>query len=179
MEKELTSYESLVTRIRAGNRAAAAELVDLYYMQIYLYMRRLGYSIAVSEDLTQETFLQIWQHVGQLRSSRALKSWIYKVASNVSRLYLRKHKGKNTASIEEIVLPIDANDEEDLAELNEQLNQLKKAVIELPIKFKEVIILHYLQGLNIRESAQVLGLREGTFKSRLNRGLTKLKKELK
>ncbi|MHC5074716.1 MAG: RNA polymerase sigma factor, partial [Planctomycetota bacterium] len=149
-EKELTSYESLVTRIRAGNRAAAAELVDLYYMQIYLYMRRLGYSIVVSEDLTQETFLQIWQHVGQLRSSRALNSWIYKVASNVSRLYLRKHKGKNPASIEEIVLPSDANDEENMAELNEQLNQLKKAVFEMPLKFKEVIVLHYLQGLNIR-----------------------------
>ncbi|MHC5075333.1 MAG: RNA polymerase sigma factor, partial [Planctomycetota bacterium] len=72
------------------------------------------FTCVVSEDLTQETFLQIWQHVGQLRSSRALNSWIYKVASNVSRLYLRKHKGKNPASIEEIVLPSDANDEENM-----------------------------------------------------------------
>jgi RNA polymerase sigma-70 factor (ECF subfamily) len=178
VNKELTSYESLVTRIRAGNRAAAAELVDLYYMQIYHYMRRFGYSVAVSEDLTQETFLQIWQYIGQLRSSRALNSWIYKVASNVSRLYLRKQKSKELPSIEEIVLPADENSERDIAELNEQLNLLMKAVIEMPIKFKEVTILHYLQGLNISEAAQVLGVREGTFKSRLSRALALLRKQL-
>jgi RNA polymerase sigma-70 factor (ECF subfamily) len=178
VEEILASYESLVTRLRAGNRAAAAELVDLYYMKIYLYMRRLGYGIQVSEDLTQETFLQIWQHIGRLRSSRALNSWIYKVASNVSRLYLRRHKGKETASIEDIVLPGDDSNETDLADLNEQLNLLKKAVIELPIKFKEVVVLHYLQGLNISEGAEVLSIREGTFKSRLNRALTILRKRL-
>ena len=178
VNKELTSYESLVTRIRAGNRAAAAELVDKYYMQIYLYMRRFGYSVAVSEDLTQEAFLQIWQHIGQLRSSRALNSWIYKIASNVSRLYLRRHKDKQLPSIEDIVLPAAEGSEINIAELNEQLNKLKKAVIELPVKFKEVIILHYLQGLNISEGAQVLGVREGTFKSRLSRALTLLRKRL-
>jgi RNA polymerase sigma-70 factor (ECF subfamily) len=178
VNKELTSYESLVTRIRAGNRAAAAELVDLYYMQIYLYMRRFGYSVAVSEDLTQETFLQIWQHIGQLRSSRALNSWIYKVASNVSRLYLRKKKGKDLPSIEEIVIPADDSNEGNIAELNEQVNMLRKAVIELPIKFREVIILHYLQSLSINEGAQVLGVREGTFKSRLSRALTILRKKV-
>jgi RNA polymerase sigma-70 factor (ECF subfamily) len=139
-------------------------------------MRRFGYSVAVSEDLTQETFLQIWQHIGQLRSSRALNSWIYKVASNVSRLYLRKKKGKEQPSIEDIVLPADDSNEANLAELNEQLNMLRKAVIELPTKFKEVIILHYLQDLTINEGAQVLGVREGTFKSRLSRALTILRK---
>ncbi|MHC4132129.1 MAG: RNA polymerase sigma factor [Planctomycetota bacterium] len=178
VNKELTSYESLVTRIRAGNRAAAAELVDLYYMQIYLYMRRFGYSVAVSEDLTQETFLQIWQHIGQLRSSRALNGWIYKIASNVSRLYLRRHKDKQLPSIEEIILPAAEYSEIDIAELNEQLNKLKNAVTELPEKFKEVIILHYLQDLNIDEGAQALGVREGTFKSRLSRALTLLRKRL-
>lgn len=178
VEKELTSYESLLTRIRNGNRAAAAELVDIYYMRIYLYMRRLGFSVAVSEDLTQETFLQVWEHLGQLRNSNALNSWIYTIASNVLRLYLRKHKGKHTASFEDVVLPGNGSDERDLVELNERLSRLKRVLVELPIKFREVVVLHYLQGLNIREGARVLGLREGTFKSRLNRGLTKLKKEL-
>jgi len=141
-------------------------------------MRRLGYSVAVSEDLTQESFLQIWQHIGQLRSSKALKSWIYKVASNVSKLYLRRHKGKQQPSIEEIVLPASDDSEVDMAEFNEQLNRLNKAVIELPIKLREVIVLHYMQGMNIREGAQILSVREGTFKSRLSRGLTILRKEL-
>jgi len=177
VEKELISYESLLTRIRNGNRAAAAELVDIFYMQIYAYMRRLGYSSEVSEDLTQQTFLQIWQHIGQLRNSKALNSWIYKVASNVSRLYLRKHKGKQTVNIEDVVLGYEKDNEENVV-LNEQLRQLNKILIQMPVKFKEVIIIHYLQGLNISEGSRALGILEGTFKSRLNRGLKILRKEL-
>jgi len=55
----------LAAQLKAGNRAAAAELVDLYYEQIYLFMRRLGHSCQVSEDLTQASFLAAWQHIGQ------------------------------------------------------------------------------------------------------------------
>ncbi|MHC4499601.1 MAG: hypothetical protein ACYS21_10865, partial [Planctomycetota bacterium] len=50
--------ESLAAQLRAGDRAAAAEFVDMYNERIYLYMRRLGHNRQVSEDLTQESFLQ-------------------------------------------------------------------------------------------------------------------------
>ena len=61
--------EALADRLRTGNRDAAAELVDMYYKQIYLFMRRLGHGSQISEDLTQESFLRVWQHIGQLKSS--------------------------------------------------------------------------------------------------------------
>ncbi len=94
-----TRRDSLAGRLKAGNRAAAAELVDIYYEQIYLFMRRLGHNCQVSEDLTQESFMAAWQHIGQLRDEKALNGWLYRIAVNISRLYWRKHKGKEAVSI--------------------------------------------------------------------------------
>ena len=74
--------DSLAARLRTGDREAAAELVDEYYQQIYLFMRRLGHDRQISEDLTQECFFNAWHHIGQLKDGKALNGWIYRIASN-------------------------------------------------------------------------------------------------
>jgi len=169
--------DSLAGRLRAGDRAAAAELVDLYYERIYLYMRRLGHDRQVSEDLTQESFLNAWGHIGQLRDGKALNSWLYRIAGNVSKLYWRRLKGKEATSIEEIdVADSNSKAQWDKAGHNEQLEQLKNAVTRLPIKLRQTVVLHYMQQLTINEAAQAAGVRKGTFKSRLNRALRALRK---
>jgi RNA polymerase sigma-70 factor (ECF subfamily) len=170
--------DSLASRLRAGEHAAATELVDIYYKQIYLFMRRLGHDRQASEDLTQESFLNAWHHIAQLRDGKALNGWLYRIAGNVSKLYWRKHKGKKTADLEGFDVPDSANAQLDVIERNEQLEQLKNAVARLPIKLRQTVVLHYTQQLTIAESADAAGVREGTFKSRLNRALTALRKQV-
>ena len=170
--------DSLAARLRAGDRLAATELVDIYYEQIYLFMRRFGHSCQVSEDLTQESFLQAWQHIGELRDGKALNSWLYRIAGNVSKLYWRRHKGKDTVSIEGIAVPDSGETECDKVGHYEQLGQLKNAVARLPGKLRQAVILHYMQHLTIAEAAEAVGVREGTFKSRLNRALKALRKQV-
>lgn len=175
MEKK---RDSLVARLKAGNRGAAAELVDLYYEQIYLLMLRLGHRHHESEDLTQESFIQAWQHIGQLRNSEALKSWIYRIAVNVSKQYWKKHKEQRAAGLEDIEqLGCDGLGRDEV-EFSEQLVLLRDAVSGLPVKFRSAIILHYMQHLTIAEAAETEGVMVGTFKSRLSRALKKLRKEL-
>ena len=166
----------LAGRLKAGERSAAAELVDIYYEQIYLFMRRLGHSHQGSEDLTQETFLAAWSHIGQLGSGEALNGWLYRIAGNVSRHHLRRRKGKKTVSIDGFDVPKDGGSE-DKAEYYEQLVRLKKAVERLPLRLRQVVVLHYMQELTICEAAEATGVREGTFKSRLNRALKVLRKQ--
>jgi len=168
----------LATRLRDGDHGAAAELVDTYYERIYLYMRRLGHSRQVSEDLTQESFLQAWRHIGQLRDARALNSWLYRIAGNVSKLYWRSHKGDRTVGIDDFDLSDDTEGQWEKAGHLEQLGRLRDAVAGLPVKLRQVVVLHYMQHLTIAEAADVLGLRKGTFKSRLNRALKALRKRL-
>ncbi len=171
--------DSLAARLRAGDRTAAAELVDLYYERIYLFMRRLGHSRQVSEDLTQESFLNAWGHIGQLRDGKALNSWLYRIAGNVSKLYWRRHKGREAASIEGIeVADGSSKTEGDKAGHREQLEHLNNAVTRLPIKLRQAVVLHYMQQLTIAEAAEAAGVRKGTFKSRLNRALKALRKHV-
>jgi len=178
-ERSEQKLDSLVRRLRAGDHTAAAELVDIYYKQIYLYMRRLGHDRQVSEDLTQESFLNAWHHIGQLRDGKALNGWLYRIAGNVSKLYWRRHKKKKPVALEGFDVSDGKKAGPDIAEHNEQLEQLKNAVARLPVKLRQTVILHYIQQLSIAEAADAAGIRDGTFKSRLNRALTILRKQVK
>ncbi len=169
---------SLVARLRAGDRAAAAEFADEYYQRIYLFMRRLGHDRQISEDLTQESFFNAWHHIGQLRDGKALDSWLYRIASNVSKLYWRRHRHKEVVGIEIIDVPVGAEDGYGSVGRYEQLDELKTAVDRLPAKLKETIVLHYMQQLTIAKAAEALAIKEGTFKSRLNRALRTLRKDI-
>jgi RNA polymerase sigma-70 factor (ECF subfamily) len=171
------SRDLLVARLKAGDRAAAAELVDIYYQQIYLFMRRLGHNRQTSEDLTQESFLQAWYCINQLKTGRILNGWLYSIATNISRVYWRRHKSCEETEIEGIDVP-DGNEAADYVSRNEQLGQLKTALEKLPIKLKETVVLHYMQHLAISEAAAAAGIREGTFKSRLGRALEILRRQV-
>ena len=174
MEEE---KDLITARLAAGERAAAEELVNRYYEKIYLYMRRMGHSRQTSEDLTQECFLKAWQNIGQLKYSRALGSWLYSIAANISNLYWRR--SRNLGSLDCDIEETDHKQNgSETAEHAEQLCRLKDAVVKLPIKLRQAVVLHYLQQLTIAESAEAMGIREGTFKSRLNRALKILKKAL-
>ena len=171
------NLELLVNRLKAGNRAAAAELVDIYYQQIYLFFRRLGCPRQVSEDLTQESFLQAWYHIGQLKDDYSLNGWLYRIAGNVVKLHWRRQDKDNVAVVENIEsLDKIGNDSDKITE-NQQLEMLRVAVEKLPVKLKETVVLHYMQQLTIPQAAQAAGIREGAFKSRLNRALKILRKE--
>jgi RNA polymerase sigma-70 factor (ECF subfamily) len=177
-EHDSQKRDSLAGRLRAGDRVAAAELVDAYYEQIYLFMRRLGHDRQASEDLTQESFFNAWHHIGQLKDGKALNGWLYRIASNVSKLHWRKHTHKEVIGIEGLEMLHGGDSEPEKMDHKEQLEHLKDAVERLPMKLKETIILHYMQQLTIAEATEVAGLNQGTFKSRLNRALKILKKEI-
>jgi RNA polymerase sigma-70 factor (ECF subfamily) len=176
VKKEYPRYKqnSLAARLSAGEPKAASELVDMYYQQIYLYMRRLGHDRQISEDLTQESFLSAWRYISQLRDGKALNGWLYRIASNTSKLYWRRHK--EVSGIEDIEVS-DHTTTYEKVDHNEELEFLKNAVARLPMKLRQTIVLHYMQQLTIAESAEAVGIREGTFKSRLNRALKLLRKQ--
>ena len=139
-------------------------------------MRRLGHNRQVSEDLTQESFLNAWHHIGQLRDGKALRGWLYRIAGNVSRLYWRRHR--KVISIEEFEVSDSGTTEPDTVGYREQLEQLENAIARLPIKLREAIVLHYLQNLTIAEAAEAADIRQGTFKSRLSRALKVLREHV-
>ncbi len=169
---------SLAGRLRHGERMAAEELVGRYYERIYLFMRAVGHDRQISEDLTQETFLRAWYHIGQLRDGKALNGWLFRIAGNVSRHYRRCHKDKGMVSLDRVEIPLGGTDGLQRAGQREQLAHVHQAVAGLPWKLRQAIVLHYMEQLTISEAADAAGIREGTLKSRLNRGLEALRRQV-
>jgi RNA polymerase sigma-70 factor (ECF subfamily) len=168
----------LAGRLRQGERTAAADFVDRYYERVYLFMRAVGHDRQISEDLTQETFLRAWYHIGQLRDGKALNGWLFRIAGNVSRLHRRRFKGKDTVNLDSVEPAAAGADGSLKVGQQEQLDHLQEAVARLPWKLRQAVVLHYMEQLTIAEAADVAGIREGTLKSRLNRGLEALRKEV-
>jgi RNA polymerase sigma-70 factor (ECF subfamily) len=167
----------LTNRLLAGERAAAEELIDKYYEQIYLFFRRMGHSRQTSEDLTQECFIRVWQHIGQLKYARATGSWLYNIAGNLSKSYWRRNR--RFLSVDSGLELIDAKHQDTpVMEREEELLRLKEMVFLLPFKLRGVVVLHYLQQLTIMEAAEAMGVSEGTIKSRLHKALRVLKKKM-
>jgi RNA polymerase sigma-70 factor (ECF subfamily) len=170
---------ALASRLSRGDRTAAEDLVSRYYERIYLFMRAVGRNRQTSEDLTQETFLRAWYHIGQLRDGKALNGWLFRIASNVSKLHHRRHRDRQTVDLETVEPPAGGADGSKHAGDREQMGLVHEAVARLPWKLKQAIVLHYMEQLTISEAADAAGIRPGTLKSRLNRGLASLREEVK
>jgi RNA polymerase sigma-70 factor (ECF subfamily) len=172
----------IAERLQAGDPCAAEELTERYYQRIYLYMRELGHSRETSEDLTQEAFFRAWQHIAQLRSGRALSAWLFRIASNVSCEFWRKQHRRDTVTSENLNLIVPelsiGRGQDVQAGRLEELKRVLAAVGDLSWKLRQAVVLHYLQGFTISEAAEAAGIKEGTFKSRLNRALEALRQNL-
>jgi RNA polymerase sigma-70 factor (ECF subfamily) len=172
------SADSLVASLKAGDEQAACALVDKYHRRIYAFLRHLGHSWWVSEELTQRTFVQAWQGIRSLRNSQALDTWLYRIARNASKEYWRKNKKRIELNAGEAYLTVHSQNGQGGSPLAEEFNRVREAVVRLPLKLRETVVLHYMQCFSIAEAAAVAGVREGTFKSRLSRALKRLRKEL-
>jgi RNA polymerase sigma factor (sigma-70 family) len=166
---------SLARRLRHGERAAAEELVDAYYARIFLLMRSLGYDRQTSEDLTQETFMRAWAHIGQLRDGKALTGWLFRIAGNIAKLQWRRQKRMEPTVADVGESPADGATQ---AGTRERSARLREAVSHLPVKLRQAIVLHYMNELTISEAAEAAGIRPGTLKSRLNRALEALREQV-
>jgi len=171
-EREMT----LAARERQYERVARR-----FYAGVYNYLRWLSRDADLANDLTQDTFVQVWRHLEELRRERAARAWVYQVARNEYLQHCRR-SGLETVSLDDC-------EEADLAgwtgmesyvEFERQwiCQAVRGAADRLPAGYREVISLHSLEGLSISQVAQVLGIPEGTVKSRLSKAFALLRKML-
>ena len=135
----------------------------------YLYLHELEQS----KDAVQETFLKAYIHLDRLQDPSKEKSWLTKIAVNICRDHLRSSW---VTHMNRYVQP------EDLRIAAEQENEthtaLTAAVMSLPRKYMEAIMLRYIQGCGIQETADILGITPSAVSRRCSRACTRLKREL-
>jgi RNA polymerase sigma-70 factor (ECF subfamily) len=179
--------EQLVAAYLEGDQKAFEELVERYKNRIYNLAYRMLGNAEDAYDLVQEVFLLLVRKLPSFRGESRFSTWLYRVALNAC--YDRARKGRNHLSLQE-------SPGEDLPELGETLaddravspeenmeraeirSRVQEAISKLPPKFRQVVVLHDIQGYDYREVAEILGISLGTVKSRLNRARNRLAREL-
>lgn len=150
-------------------QASFESLARRFYPGVYNYLCWLSRDTVLAEDVTQETFMRVWQHPPELRGNRALKAWIFRVARN-EYLQHRRRAGLDTIALEECddaeAIDWSAPSPQVLLERAELCQAVRAAVEGLPDLYREVIVLHNLDELSLTEVAQVLAIPVGTVKSR-------------
>ena len=182
------SDAELVARLKAGDQAAYAQLVEEHAGRIYRLALRMMGNEADAEDVLQETFLNAFRSIDRFEERSSLSTWLYRIASNAALMRLRR-KEPEQISVDE---PLERDDgdlvprqffdfcclpEEDLLR-DEAVAEMNRAVEELPPTLRSVFILRDIEGLSTEETANALGLSVSAVKSRLMRARLKLRERL-
>lgn len=177
----------LVERARAGDSSAFEALVTKYQQRVYNLALRMTCNEEDAFDLAQEAFLKAWRGLETFQYESAFSTWLYRLTSNACLDFLRAQKRKKTVSLtyeddegEETQIDVldPAPTPEQAALASEDREQLRRALDALDDESREIITLRVIDDLRYDQIAEVLGIKEGTVKSRLSRAREKLKKKL-
>ena len=171
---------TLARAAAAGDENAFEQLYRQHSKRVYsVCLRMLGDS-ARAEDLTQETFLQVFRKIGSFRGDSALATWLHRLAINQVLMYFRKPGTRNeqTKGDDELAYVVDNPlQSTHRISLVERL-ALDEAISELPPGYRTVFVLHDVEGFEHDEIARMLKVSLGTSKSQLHKARMRLRRIL-
>jgi RNA polymerase sigma-70 factor (ECF subfamily) len=169
----------LVERYRNGDSGAIEELVVKYQKQIYAFVYRIVHDPEEAKDLTQKTFLKVFNAIGGFRKEASFKTWLYQIAMNTSLSHFKQNRHREReAELQETIIGSQAGALSLVIE-KERKDYLKKALGELPERQKLAVILRAYEGLSCKETAEVMGCSEGTVKAHYHAAVKGLRDILK
>ena len=170
-------YE-LIKAIQSGRKDLFAELVKRYERSLYNFGRKMCAESRDAEDVVQETYLNVFKYLDDFRYETKFKNWLYRIATSTCIKKRRKSKfaPERELSLDEFLpqdetmvdqqipawatLPLDQV-------LNEELSRtLKEAIVQVPEKYRVVLVLRDIEGFSTEESAQILNLTPANIKVR-------------
>lgn len=146
-------------------------LYDRYEAQLLRYVKRMGaLTDEEAEDVLQEAFLKIWKNLNAFDPALKLSSWLYRIVHNQAVSSLRKKKSFGKDQKEEFDDKRFADIPDESPEAMEEADRhIHKILDELPLKYKEVLVLKFLENMSYEEISDVLKIPEGTVATRINR----------
>lgn len=178
--------EQLIAAYRTGETGALRTLIERYHVNLMRFLTRLVGDKHGAEDVFQETFLQIHVSAHTFDTTRRFKPWLFTIAANKGRDYLRKKARRQALDLSAPVAgssgwggSSDAPSYVDLMEVDvpqpdqalkgqETQQQVQHAINSLPLPLREILLLAYFQRLSYNQIAEELGIPLGTVKSRLH-----------
>ena len=171
------SDESLVARARQGDADAFSALVTRYHPRLYGLVYHMTSNNEDARDLTQEIFLKAYRSIGGFQGNSSFYTWLHTIGKNMTINFLKKRGKRWQMSLDDVDSNIQ-NDKEFLeltatsdpvreANLSELQKRLNEAMQKLSVEHRMVVTMFDVQGMPHAEISKVLGVSEGTVRSRL------------
>ncbi|MFM1822028.1 MAG: polymerase sigma factor SigW [Planctomycetota bacterium] len=173
------SDEALVVAHRTGDASALRVLMERYRGELHGFLARLLGSQTAADDVFQEAFLQVHLSADAFDQERRFKPWLYTIAANKGRDFLRRQRRRAAASLDAPIgndgngtlvdlLPGSDGAPSAPLEVADDAAMVKQVVDEMPGHFREILLLAYFQKLSYAQISDSLGIPIGTVKSRLH-----------
>ena len=171
----------LVIRVKAGNTEAFRYLILSYQKMVLHIAGRIITRQEDLEDVCQEVFLKVIRNIGSFRGDSKLSTWIASIAYHTSLSHLKKSRRRLNVYIEDISTAEKrwlAEDYHAGFEKKELKTLLLEMIEKLPVHYRSVLTLYYLEEFSYSEVGKITGMPEGTVKSYLNRARNLLKEKI-
>ncbi len=146
-----------------------------YSRRVYNFCRAVLRNDADAEDACQEVFLTVTRRQGELAAVERMGAWIMKVALLTCQ-WVRRKRGRAIPTDVEPDAPADVGP---ALESSEDLGRIREAIHRMPDRYREVLALHYQQGLNHEEVAEALGVSRGAMRVLLHRAVARLRRDVR
>lgn len=172
---ELTD-QVLVARAASGDASAYDRLYRRHYARVANLAMRLTGDAREAEDAALFAFQKGYEALPRLRDGQGFLKYVYRVVVNHVRREVRRRGDRRSVSIEEaLVEDRSSTGPVAMAESHALAAQMVESISRLSLEFREVIVLHHLQGLDLEHVSEVVGAPLGTVKSRLSRARARLR----
>ena len=156
-------------RVLAGDVSAFEGIVRRWQAPLVNLAYRFCRDRGRAEEMAQEAFLRTYRGLRQWRRDAAFSTWLFAVATNLYRSELRRIPDR-TVSIEDVTEPQDSRPSDGGLAEEDRYRAVRSAILTLPAKYRDPMILFYFHELDIAPAARSLNLPQGTVKARLSRG---------
>ncbi len=158
-----------------------SQLMDDYSDDILYLVFSYVKNRTTAEDLTQEIFIKCYEKLGQFNNKSSIKTWLYRIAINHCKDYLRSWHYRKIKFSDKIgdYFPSKAKHVEEEIISKNVTNRLTNAVMDLPEKYREVVFLHYYEELPLVNISKITGINSNTLKTRLKHARELLKNKMK
>lgn len=154
--------------------AAFEQLMQTQMARVYRLCCWLVKDRTAAEDITQEVFLKAYKHLSAFRGDSRIETWLYRIAVNESKRYLRSGLFRKRFSVTQANREACADIETEVVQKDERA-ALSRLIDRLPFRHKQVLILHYYEELRAETIAEILGITPGAVYTRLHRAREKVK----
>ena len=174
MKKNSDDIDSvLIEKAKNGNKGAFSILVNKYYPRVYATLFSFTKSKEDSEDLSQQTFIKVWQQLDSFRGDSAFFTWVYRIAINLAKNFVSSSgykKQKINTSIEQAEIDISSFEDIESAVIHKQsLKEIKNFINTLPESLKTAFTLREVEGRSYEDISVITDTPIGTVRSRIFR----------